>query len=590
MKWCKKVLGFVLLFTLFTTLWVPAPKVDAWGGTFTNVITNEDTPDPSIAYRNGWYYMTFTHDDAGAVNIAIIKSRTLDFRNGTKKVVWTPPAGTSYDAHLWAPELQYLDGKWVIYFAASDGDMNKQRMYAIEADSQDPMGSWTFKGQVKDATNKWAIDGVVFERNGEKYYVWSGWEGDTNTRQVIYIARMSDRYTISSDRVMISYPQYDWEKIGDPDVNEGPQPLIRNGKIFIVYSASGSWTPDYKLGMLSIDYNADLLNAGNWYKYTSPVFQRNDSNSVYGPGHNTFVQSPDRKEDWIVYHATPGVNDGWNNRKARAQRFSWNSSGTPNFGTPQALTTPMDIPSSVGKFEAEHAWVNRASIVDSCMASNCKKVGFIDYSDSFVQWGDVRVPSAGTYRLQIRFGNGSGTTASHNVIVNGTNIGKINYRNTGWDNWDTTSINVSLKAGSNSIRLGKGDYWAELDYMDITRFEAEHAGINKAKIVDHCNASNCKKVGYMDYSDSWVEFRNIQVPAEGTYILRIRYANGSGAESSQWISVNGGTAFETRYTNTGWDNWASKEVNVSLKAGNNYIRFTKGLNYSELDYVEVYKN
>jgi hypothetical protein len=79
------------------------------------------------------------------------------------------------------------------------------------------------------------------------------------------------------------------------------------------------------------------------------------------------------------------------------------------------------------------------------------------------------------------------------------------------------------------------------------------------------------------------------VPASGTYKLRIRFDNGSGADASHWISVNGGTAFETWYWQTGWDNWASKVIDVNLKAGNNFIRFTKGANYAELDYAEVYK-
>ncbi len=36
----------------------------------------------------------------------------------------------------------------------------------------------------------------VFEHNKQLYMVWSGWGGDTNGRQDIYIARMKDPWTL----------------------------------------------------------------------------------------------------------------------------------------------------------------------------------------------------------------------------------------------------------------------------------------------------------------------------------------------------------------------------------------------------------
>ena len=56
----------------------------------------------------------------------------------------------------------YLQGKWYAYFAADDGDNIHHRLYVLENASTDPMqGEWTFKGQINDSTNKWAIDGDV---------------------------------------------------------------------------------------------------------------------------------------------------------------------------------------------------------------------------------------------------------------------------------------------------------------------------------------------------------------------------------------------------------------------------------------------
>src|SRR5690606_17588209 len=71
------------------------------GGTFKNPIVDMDTPDPSVVYKDGFYYMTFTHNGA---DIMVMKSRTIDFRHAKRKVVWYPPFGTMYSANLWAPE------------------------------------------------------------------------------------------------------------------------------------------------------------------------------------------------------------------------------------------------------------------------------------------------------------------------------------------------------------------------------------------------------------------------------------------------------------------------------------------------------
>jgi GH43 family beta-xylosidase len=66
---------------------------------------------------------------------------------------------------------------------------------------------------------------------------------------------------------------------------------------------------------------------------------------VYGPGHNSFFRSPDGKEDWIAYHAKTGTARTFADRTARAQRFTWNPDGTPNFGKPLPLDAEIKEPS-----------------------------------------------------------------------------------------------------------------------------------------------------------------------------------------------------------------------------------------------------
>ena len=50
------------------------------------------------------------------------------------------------------------------------------------------------------------------QTGGQLYFIWSGWEGDTNVRQNLYIARMSNPWTIDSNRVEIARPTHSWKR------------------------------------------------------------------------------------------------------------------------------------------------------------------------------------------------------------------------------------------------------------------------------------------------------------------------------------------------------------------------------------------
>jgi GH43 family beta-xylosidase len=215
-------------------------------------------------------------------------------------------------------------------------------------------GEWVFKGKVGDATNKWAIDGSVFIYQKQLYMIWAGWEGDINQKQEIYIAKMKNPWTIEGERHKISTPQFEWEKHGDlndpnnpphVDVNEGPQVIVNKGKVFLIYSASGCWTDFYALGMLTLK-GKNLLDATSWVKSPQPVFKQSPENGVYAPGHNSFFKSPDGKEDWILYHANAGPGQGCGGQRSpRAQKFTWNADGSPNFGVPLKTDQELNIPS-----------------------------------------------------------------------------------------------------------------------------------------------------------------------------------------------------------------------------------------------------
>jgi GH43 family beta-xylosidase len=302
--------------------------------------------DPFVIQWNGNYYMTMTTDGS---SVAISRAQALqdihpNSPGSDTLVVWSAPPGTNYSAEVWAPELHFLDGKWYIYVAASDGNNDNHRMHVLERDAADPFGPFVYKAQLAPTVDRWAIDGTVLEWQGNRYFVWSGWPGFSNGQQNLYIAQMLNPWTLRGDRVMISAPLYGWETHGMP-INEGPQILIHDGKLHIIYSASGFWTPQYALGRLTYNGTGSLLNPASWTKAPQPVFQ--SGNGVVGVGHASFTKSPDGTEDWIVYHAhrNPAGPPGEEIRDVRIQPFTFFADDTPNFGPPLPLNQVIAAPS-----------------------------------------------------------------------------------------------------------------------------------------------------------------------------------------------------------------------------------------------------
>ncbi|GGH10775.1 family 43 glycosylhydrolase [Paenibacillus segetis] len=428
---------------------------------FYNVIM-QDGADPWVyKHTDGIYY--FTKTTGG--DVTIWKSAQLTTIDAApRKVI------TTGGHNIWAPELHYINGAWYIYYAMDDGDNVNHRMYVMENTSADPtQGVWKQKGQITDSTNKWAIDGTVLQVQDQLYFIWSGWEGDVDVQQNLYIAHMSDPWTIDSERVEISRPTHSWEVNHSPYINEGPQVIVRNGVINLVYSASGSWTNDYCLGLITADVSSDLMDPASWSKRDQPIFS--SENGLYGPGHHSFTTSVDGTEDWIFYHVAKFNNSGWN-REVRAQKFTWNADDTPNLGVPANPNLPISLPSGETahiRYEGENGtFGGGAGVIPSSTGSGGSKVGQFDMPDSYGEYS-VKVASAGEYILLVRAANGTegGEGAYLQLSINTGTPSRLYITNKGWENWGLSTARIQLEAGMNKIRFTKDVGDVELDFFDI---------------------------------------------------------------------------------------------------------------------------
>jgi GH43 family beta-xylosidase len=293
--------------------------------------------DPSIVRTEG-----------GFVSVESVAGRTLYVREAPSLAelaksrpipIWRDRDGLG---EVWAPEIVRHNGRFEVYFAAGAGSAH--RMHVIKSDS--PASGYGVAAEVVLPQDKWAIDGVPFTYQNKRYFVWSGWQGDVDLAQDIFIAAMDADGQVLAPRVLISSPDQTWENIGEqtPAINEAPQPVLDPaGQLHIVYSANGSWGENYCLADLRLKAGAEPLDAAAWLASDGCLFGANAATlaaggtlarEAKGVGHHSFVL-PD--EDHLlagtaetalpfVYHGVPAEEQPrnfWAARKWFIGAFQW---------------------------------------------------------------------------------------------------------------------------------------------------------------------------------------------------------------------------------------------------------------------------
>ncbi len=285
--------------------------------------TGVNGADPSVI-RVGSTYIAVKSAQGG---IIVRQSSTLaGVASATAKKVWSDTGL----GEVWAPEIVVDGGRYYIYFSAGTGSAH--RMYVISSASPD--SGYTAAQKLALPSDKWAIDGNLFTFQGQRWFVWSGWAGDTNVEQNLYIARMSSPTTPTGGRYVISQPRESWERVvGNPYINEAPAAIKDpNGQLHIVYSANGSWSDQYCLADLRLRAGGDPTYVWDWYKSNGCLFGSHSDTMmkgwdptlyVDGPGSNTFVlpngdisnSPPSVNKFPIMFHAVPkGTPYSWSNR------------------------------------------------------------------------------------------------------------------------------------------------------------------------------------------------------------------------------------------------------------------------------------
>jgi unsaturated rhamnogalacturonyl hydrolase len=235
------------------------------------------------------------------------------------------------------------------------------------------------------------------------------------------------------------------------------------------------------------------------------------------------------------------------------------------------------------RYEAE-----QATIVQGVVESNhtgFSGTGFVNYDNvigSAVQW-TVNAAAAGSATIALRYANGTTADRAMDIAVNGTIVsaGRAFPGTGSWDAWVTSTLTVTLNAGSNTVRATAttANGGPNVDYLDVDAaapppivLEAETATLQQCVVESNwpgftgTGFANCDNV-----VGSAVEWQF--TAAAGSTALTFRYANGTTSSRPASVTVNGVSAGTLQFPATGsWSTWRTASVTANMAGGANTVR------------------
>ena len=256
-----------------------------------NPVIGIAAPDPTIIRANDGYFYLY----ATSRNVSIFKSQNLTdwiyvgsaFNEEQRPTIVV-------DAYIWAPDINYIDGKYVMYYSQSNwgGKWNNGIGIAV---SDVPQGPFTDLGPLVTTKNIGvlnSIDPFYIEDDGQKYLFWGslhGIYGIKLSEDGLSIMPGAQKFQVAADGIEGSYIH----KHGDYYylfASHGRCCDGLNSTYKVVYGRSDKIEGPYlsKSGIPMLSGQYDMFLKGNDY--------------VVGPGHNSEFIIDDAGNDWIIYH------------------------------------------------------------------------------------------------------------------------------------------------------------------------------------------------------------------------------------------------------------------------------------------------
>ncbi|WP_157451747.1 family 43 glycosylhydrolase [Deinococcus aquatilis] len=386
----------------------------------------ESCADPSIIQSrtpgdSNWYLYCTTDphnttdvDANNNLNFHLISmARSADLVNWTYigDAFATKPAWVKDDAGLWAPDIEYVNGKYHLYYTASDTKAGGSAIGVATSDS--PAGPWTDSGtpvvepQGPPGGNpndrRWVFDSeVITDDAGQGWLYYGSYFGGISVRQLSADGLRTDAATqkeVALDNryegaQVVRHGGFYYLMASAANCCNGP---LTGYSIFAGRSASPTGPFVDKEGVSLLDPRVG----------GTPVISMNGNRWV-GPGHNA-VFTDAGGQDWTVYHAinendpyfTPG---GVNKRPVLLDPLDWVEGWPTVRGGQWASDGVMPAPAAqAGQLSAYVPTAPRADVLGSTISA---------YNDDFsgpaldTRWTWIRPPApaeAGLENGALRF-------------------------------------------------------------------------------------------------------------------------------------------------------------------------------------------
>lgn len=414
-------------------------------------VLDREFADPDVVKVGGTYHAYATNGDGKHVQHAT--SRDLERWKADSGDVLPVLGGWAAPRRdlVWAPEVFDTGDGFTLHYTAHDRASDRQCIGVARSSSPDgpfrPVGDGPL---VCPAAEGGAIDASGYTEGGQRYLLWKNDGNCCGMDTWLHLQPVSwDGTRTTGDPVRLI--RQDPDPTVEGGVVEAPTLVKRAGQYVLLYSAGDYSGDHYRTG-----YAVARSLTGPYTKAAKPLMTTETlSGTVRGPGGQDVVTGPNGR-DRILFH-------GWLADPRRRVMYAADLGFADGY--------PVVRGSKV-VYQAENALVHHAAVRDAPSASDGRAVGGIDHADSHVEF-TVFAASPGEHRLSVWFGNGSqdGTgspaEATHALAVNGTAAGPVRYRHTGWDRWSVVDTTVSLREGWNTIRLSKGEHYAELDGVEV---------------------------------------------------------------------------------------------------------------------------
>lgn len=316
-----------------------------------------DRADPCVGYWEGKYYFIATNDADNNHTLYIREADSIpELVNAEEHLILDSTTYPEIGNLLWAPEFHEIEGDLYIFHAATPDPFFSEESHVMKLKKGgNPCNreDWSKPERVVradgselcEAGKTITLDMTAFLWEGEYYVIWSQREFlPKDLGAWLYIAKLDKNtpWKLASDPVVLSKPDYSWGN-NHTFVEEGPFALIRDGRLFISFSAAAVDT-SYVVGLLSIESGKNPLNVSNWHKKGYPILTSRSVEGEYGTGHNAYVYDRDGTI-YNTYHGRPGTEAP---RSSGIRRVHFDIDGEPVL----YLTEDKDITDNIRHVEA----------------------------------------------------------------------------------------------------------------------------------------------------------------------------------------------------------------------------------------------